>query len=480
MTRAEGRRVSRADGVRLIPAEGDRTTRPALRPLLAALAVLAVLLVVGLLGPAVVRPTSAAWTDPVHARATVVVDATVAPEMIAAGEGFTCALVAGAGWCWGEGGSGQLGDGTSTTSDVPVAVAPGATGGAVMTDIDTGNARACAVAGGAAYCWGVGVLGNFDTAQPWEAPPSPVPVAVYAQPAGTGANEYESPLSGRTVTTVGAGEFASCAVADDASAACWGLNVGFPRPTDPSDPQSRANAPIALPTSADDPTSELPPGVQIDHVTTDFQNACVLAAGEPYCWGRNQEGQVGDGENGTAVLAPTAVVPGAMTARPVTDIDGGTFHTCAAAGGSAYCWGIRANGQIGDGGGITGTQDAPARVALPAGVVVTDVAAGGGTACALATDGAAYCWGSNTDGQLGSTAVGIGGSTDTPVAVDRSLLPEGVTFTSVVVGESHACATASDDEVYCWGAGRTLGTGAGQTLAPRPEVPVTQSWAAAP
>ncbi|WP_435737197.1 hypothetical protein V5D56_00950 [Cellulosimicrobium sp. PMB13] len=460
-------------------AAGNRVARPALRPLLAALAVVAAVLVVGLLGP-VVRPTSAAWTDPVHARATVVVDATVAPEMIAAGQGFTCAVVRGDGWCWGEGGSGQLGDGTATTSDVPVAVAPGAMGDAVVTDIDTGNARTCAVAGGAAYCWGVGDLGDFDTAEPWQGPPSSVPVAVYAQPAGTGPNEYESPLYGRTVTIVGAGEFASCAVADDTSAACWGLNVGFPRPTDPSDPQSRANAPIAVPTSADDPVSQLPAGAPIDHVTTDFQNACVIAAGEPYCWGRNQEGQVGDGENGTAVLAPTAVLPGAMTARPVTDVDGGSFHTCAAAGGSAYCWGLRATGQIGDGGGISGTQDVPARVALPPGVSVTDVAAGGGTACALTADGAVYCWGSNTDGQLGNPAVGIGGSTDTPVEVDRSLLPEGVTFTSVVVGASHACATASDDEVYCWGAGRTLGTGAGQALAPRPEVPVTQTWAAAP
>lgn len=459
-------------------AETGRLTRPALRPLLAALAALVAVLAVGLLGPAA-RPTSAAWTDPVHARATVVVDAAVAPEMIAAGQGFTCALVEGAGWCWGQGGSGQLGDGTSTSSAVPVAVAPGAMGAAVVTDIDTGNARACAVAGGAAYCWGVGLLGDFDTAEPWEARPSPVPVAVYAEPAGAGANEYESPLSGRTVTTVGAGEFATCAVAVDASAACWGRNVGFGRPTSP-DPQSWANAPIALPTSADDPASQLPPGVQIDHVTTDFQNACVLAGGEPYCWGRNQEGQVGNGENGTADLAPTAVLPGAMTARPVADIDGGTYHTCAAAGGSAYCWGIRANGQIGDGGGVTGTQDVPARVALPAGVVVSDVAAGGGSACALTTEGAVYCWGSNVDGQLGSTVVGIGGSTDTPVLVDRSLLPADVTFTSVVVGASHACATASDDQVYCWGAAETLGTGTGQTVAPRPSVPVTPTWAAAP
>lgn len=454
-------------------------TRPALRPLLGALAVVATVLLVALLSPGTVRPTSAAWTDPVHARASVVVDAATAPQMLSAGQGFTCALVQGSGWCWGEGGSGQLGDGTSASSAVPVAVAAGATGGAALTDVDAGQARACAVAADAAFCWGVGVLGDFDTAEPWQEPGSSVPVAVYAEPAGAGANEYESPLHGRTVTLVAAGEYGVCAVAGDASAACWGRSVGLDRPASP-DPQSWANAPIAVPTSADDPASDLPAGAQIDHVTADFQNTCLLADGEPYCWGRNQEGQVGDGESGTAISVPTAVVPGEMTERPVTDIDGGTFHTCAAAGGSAFCWGIRANGQIGDGGGISGTQVSPARVALPAGVVVTDVAVGGGSACALADDGAAYCWGSNADGQLGSTAVGIGASTDTPVAVDRSLLPAGVAFTSVVVGATHACATASDDQVYCWGAAETLGTGAGQTTAARPENPVTPSWAAAP
>ncbi|MEK8226790.1 hypothetical protein NKG05_12945 [Oerskovia sp. M15] len=90
----------------------------------------------------------------------------------------------------------------------------------------------------------------------------------------------------------------------------------------------------------------------------------------------------------------------------------------------------------------------PRRAALPEEVTVVDVAAGGGTTCALTANGVVYCWGNNLYGQVGDgTAV----NAMLPVPVDTSLLAEGVTFTAIAVGSTHTCAVGSDREVYCWG-----------------------------
>ena len=67
----------------------------------------------------------------------------------------------------------------------------------------------------------------------------------------------------------------------------------------------------------------------------------------------------------------------------------------------------------------------------------------------------------------------VGQTSPVPVAVQQ---PGGVLFTSISVGGNHACAIADDDNIYCWGAAGTLGTGAGQAIAPVPAVPVTATW----
>jgi alpha-tubulin suppressor-like RCC1 family protein len=88
---------------------------------------------------------------------------------ITAGEDDTCALdAAGTAYCWGNNGSGQLGDGNTTNSSVPVAVnASGALAGKTLTQISGAGYSICAVdAADAAYCWGFnesGQLGDDST-----------------------------------------------------------------------------------------------------------------------------------------------------------------------------------------------------------------------------------------------------------------------------------------------------------------------------
>jgi alpha-tubulin suppressor-like RCC1 family protein len=125
-----------------------------------------------------------------------------------------------------------------------------------------------------------------------------------------------------------------------------------------------------------------------------------------------------------AVSAPAA----ASAATVVSAVAAGDFDSCAVTStGGAYCWGDNSDGELGD--GTTNSSSTPVAVQLPSGVRVTAIAANGEHACAVTSAGAAYCWGFNNAGQLGD---GTTNSSSTPVAVQ---LPSGVSVTAIATGE---------------------------------------------
>ena len=92
------------------------------------------------------------------------------------GTAHTCGITtAGAAYCWGYNGEGELGDGTNTTASSPVPVA----GGLSFASLSAGAFHSCGMTGGGLYCWGdntVGQLGDGTTIN------SNVPVKVVGQP----------------------------------------------------------------------------------------------------------------------------------------------------------------------------------------------------------------------------------------------------------------------------------------------------------
>ena len=132
-------------------------------------------------------------------------------------------------------------------------------------------------------------------------------------------------------------------------------------------------------------------------------HACVITdKGTAYCWGSNAFGQLGDGT--TIDRASPVRVAGGLAFRATLPMGGaalaiGSAHTCAVElSGAAYCWGRNDDGQLGD--GTTASRSTPTRVASPLGF--TALGAGGAHSCGIAVGGSAYCWGSNSDGQLGT------------------------------------------------------------------------------
>ncbi len=154
-----------------------------------------------------------------------------------------------------------------------------------------------------------------------------------------------------------------------------------------------------------------------------------------YTWGRNSEGQLGDG---TVTDRNTPTQIGA--AGEWTTVSGGANHTCARkTDGTLWCWGYNLHGQLGNGTNTNSTT--PVQVGTSTDWAEVD--AGANHTCARKTDGTLWCWGWNLDGQLGN---GTNIDTNTPVQVGVD-----TDWVSTATGRSHTCARKTDGTLWCWG-----------------------------
>ena len=353
-------------------------------------------------------------------------------SLISAGGEHSCALEGGKAYCWGFNEFGQLGDGSTTSSSVPVAVdTSGALAGQTLTQITGGDDYTCALdAAGTAYCWGYNVVGQLGDGSTTD---SDVPVAV----------DTSGPLAGQTLTQIAAGSLTTCALDAAGAAYCWGYNqdgnLGDGSTTGSS-------VPVAV-----DASGALA-GQALTQITVGTEHVCsVDAAGAAYCWGDNNLGQLGGGSTAGSDVPVAVDTSGALAGQTLTQITAGASHTCALdRAGAAYCWGEGYYGQLGGGiGGFSALAVAVDTSGVLHGKALAQITAGEFHTCAISTAGAAYCWGRNDHRQLGD---GKTADSSVPVAVDTSGVLAGQALTLITAGGSHTCALDSTSAVYCWGA----------------------------
>jgi hypothetical protein len=380
-------------------------------------------------GPGTVIVTATAGSNARAATARfVVVERFGVLTAVAAGDGSTCGMGAD-GWihCWGP-----IALESPTDSAVPVRLATGTRG---LSTLAVGSGYACGIdAAAVAFCWGYGAVGRAIGGAKL-----PFPV--------DGGLSFRSLAAGLPV------EFASpgftCGLTLHGEAYCWGAN-DFGQLGREDLPRSCRSGPIEYACSS--VPVPVHTGLRFTAIVAGGRHACGLtSAGEAYCWGDNEWGQLGD-LSATGRSAPVRV-PGLPPAR---SLSAGVQHTCAVDdAGAAYCWGRNDRGQLGT---ITPGDHSPVPVGVEGGHAFTSLSAGGFT-CALTSAGVAYCWGHVAD----ELSFGI-----RPLAV-----PAATAFISLSVGSTHACAVTVEGRGYClgslpWTDPPTLWTGVGATLSPHP------------
>lgn len=251
------------------------------------------------------------------------------------------------------------------------------------------------------------------------------------------------PVSSGTArfTSIAAGGLHTCALTAEGQAWCWGQN---------------ADAQAGFPTAMNQPCGEpihgwrcvptphpLETTLRFDALVAGGSNTCGFGKdGGIYCWGSNGVGQLGAASEELCGSTPCSHSPVALPAEPSFRVLalGNSSHICGLTmQGTAYCWGSNSGGQLGIG-TVGGSKGIPTAVA--GGLRFKAIAVGGEHTCAIASDGKPWCWGRDV---LPPGEGGVSQST-TPVAVEDS-----PAFVDVITGTWAACGRTSPGSVYCWG-----------------------------
>ena len=336
------------------------------------------------------------------------------PPLISGGSNYNCALqrAEGSVLCWGDGAmvAGPLGGPVRNPTVMP--------GLSRIVALGSGFAHQCVLdASGRVQCWGdniYGAVSHPDTNL--RAINIPYTVAGIGSPA---IEVFGAPYGDH-----------SCAINTAFTAYCWGRNQ-----------RGQLGSAVATNVSAA-PVAVAGLGAVATLALGGEHSCAATLGGAMRCWGRNREGQLG---NGTAVDS-AAVVDVAGLSGGVRAIAAGYFHSCAVvSNGRVKCWGSNEYGELGNG-GATGSG---ARSALPVDVVgisdAIDVVAGRYFTCALRSGGGVRCWGDNTNSALGNGS--SGGRIAAPVDVTGLAAPA-IALTS---GGFNPCAVLVSGAVQCWG-----------------------------
>jgi alpha-tubulin suppressor-like RCC1 family protein len=318
-------------------------------------------------------------------------------------------------WAWGANGFGQLGNGTTNNSPVPVKVS--APDGVTFTAVAVGGSHGIALDNtGKAWTWGrnfSGELGNGTTTN------SVTPVAVNIPP-------------NVTFTAIAAGESFSLALDRNGQAWAWGFNsdgeLGNGNTTNSS-------TPVAV---------NMPSNTVFTQIAGGSYHAVTLdQSGNAWTWGFNASGQLGNGNN-TASSSPVSVA--ISNGKTLISVAAGSDHSLALdSTGQAWAWGNNFVGQLGN--GTMTNSSSPVAVNMPGGVTFTAVVTGDGSYHSMALDhnGQAWTWGNNSSGELGDGNTSL---SSVPVAVN---MPAGVTFVTVGGGSYHSIGLDGGGKAWSWG-----------------------------
>jgi alpha-tubulin suppressor-like RCC1 family protein len=202
------------------------------------------------------------------------------------------------------------------------------------------------------------------------------------------------------------------------------------------------------------------PPAAFSAISVGWAHACgITALGAAQCWGDNRAGQLG---NGTVLNSSVPVQVAGLTSG-VVHISAGRWHTCAVTvDGAVFCWGDNSYGELGDGTTTSRTTPVPVSGIPQKGA---EVAAGLTHTCAIVSN-KVYCWGDNSYGELGRATPG---QSSTPLEV-KGLIGAA---RGISAGYGFTCFAPASGRAACWGLGGSGQLGNGYYASSASPVQVT-------
>ena len=366
---------------------------------------------------------------------------------VAAGGSSSFALKAdGTLWAWGENAKGQLGDGTVTAKSlVPVLVLNKSSNGGRYVAISAGAEHTLALqADGSLWTWGSNQYGQIAQ--------SPADTAAHSTPVQIGEDNW---------TGIAAGGSHSLAIRADGTLWAWGNNVKGQLGLGVTDVTAHI-APVKVGTDQD--WASLSAG--------DLHTLATKRNGTLWAWGKNLNGQLGDGYN-TDLNKPTQIkfFSDSTDITDIVAVAAGASHSLALkANGEIYGWGVNLSGQLGD--GTTVGSFIPFSVGMDAIGSWVGTEPGGQFTAARRSDGTLWTWGDNASGQLGDNSL-------TPRTAP-AMVGAATNWVAQATGWDHTVALQADGTLWAWGNNSSGQLGDNTTSSsPAPkQITVANNWAA--
>lgn len=370
-----------------------------------------------------------------------------AQHRIAGGVNSRCAIKTdGILYCWGSDLEGQLGNGSGITADqeapYPITNSTGAQSWVMVSGgrlISGGRGHYCGIkTDGTAWCWGFGTSGQLGAGNNSS---STVPVQV------TSIMPSTTPWS-----TIGAAASHSCGIKADGTLWCWGKGSEGQLGNNGT---GNSNTPVQVAST-----------IGWKSISLGSDDTCgIKVDGTLWCWGNYANGRLG---LGSSIAANQTTPQQVGTNTDWASVSAGANHTCGIkTDGTAWCWGLRSNGRLGIG-TTTGTSYTPEMVRDPGPWAAISTAYGVST-CGIKMDGSLWCWGADTNGQLGN------GST---ITADQWLpypVSGGGAWKAINGGDA-ACGIKADDSMWCWGDDTNGKLGNGSTITAAQPAPYPVSF----
>lgn len=363
--------------------------------------------------------------------------------------------------CWGRNSSGGLGDGGTNhrsggeLGDALPTVNLGT--GRTAKQITAGGGFSCAILDNdSVKCWGDNTYGSLGQGDQRARGDGPFETGDYLPAVNLG--------TGRTATSLVAGVGHVCAILDNSSLKCWGLNnlgqLGL------GDVNGRGDAAGEMGDSL--PAINLGTGRTAKAVTLGAYHTCAILDNDTLkCWGQGTYGAIGSGDSatrgdGAGEMGDTLPIVNVGTGRTVKSVIAGGAHTCAILDNDALkCWGYNSDGQLGVGdlsnrGAVAGQMgDSLAAINIGTGRTARKVTAGYMNTCVEIDTGGVKCWGAAYTAMLG---IGPSDRRGDSLADMGDALPAFSLGASAPVasfgtglGYHFGCALLTNNTIKCWG-----------------------------